>query len=83
MTDSESLERTIARARVQQPVGSPCTDICKLNRETGYCEGCFRTRDEIKAWKTMADADKVCILDGLLARRASSMEGASRLLRQA
>ena len=26
---------------------SPCVSICKLNKLTGFCEGCFRTENEI------------------------------------
>jgi predicted Fe-S protein YdhL (DUF1289 family) len=62
---------TIERARLLQPVGSPCTDVCRLDKITGHCEGCFRSREEIKAWKTMADADKLALFDTLLARKAA------------
>lgn len=65
----DELERAIALARTQQPVGSPCIDVCRLDRQTGCCEGCLRTRDEIKAWKTMADVEKLRVLAGLAARR--------------
>jgi hypothetical protein len=36
-------------------IQSPCIDICKLDGKTGFCLGCLRTRDEIRAWKTMSD----------------------------
>lgn len=62
---------TIERARLLQPVGSPCTDVCRLDKITGHCEGCFRSREEIKAWKTMADTDKLALFDTLLARKAA------------
>jgi predicted Fe-S protein YdhL (DUF1289 family) len=52
-------------------VGSPCTDVCRLDKTTGHCEGCFRSREEIKAWKTMADADKLALFDTLLTRKAA------------
>ncbi|MBL4692636.1 MAG: DUF1289 domain-containing protein, partial [Magnetovibrio sp.] len=32
-------------------IESPCTDVCKINPDTTFCEGCWRTKDEIKAWK--------------------------------
>jgi predicted Fe-S protein YdhL (DUF1289 family) len=65
---STALETSIAQAKTLAPVGSPCTDVCKLDQQTGYCLGCFRTRDEIKAWKTMGDTDKLGVLDVLLVR---------------
>ena len=32
------------------PVPSPCVSLCKMNRDSGLCEGCLRTLDEIIAW---------------------------------
>jgi hypothetical protein len=40
------------------PVPSPCISLCKMNRDTGYCEGCLRTIDEISAWSKADDAYK-------------------------
>jgi predicted Fe-S protein YdhL (DUF1289 family) len=37
------------------PVPSPCVSLCKMNRDTGYCEGCLRTIDEIVAWANASD----------------------------
>jgi uncharacterized protein len=65
------LAFTIERAKQLQPVGSPCTDVCRLDKITGHCEGCYRSREEIKAWKTMPDADKLGLFDTLLARKAA------------
>jgi predicted Fe-S protein YdhL (DUF1289 family) len=67
-TYQSGLDRAIEAARAQQPVGSPCIDICRLNPQTGLCEGCLRSRDEIKAWRTMTDYEKLKVLDGLVAR---------------
>jgi predicted Fe-S protein YdhL (DUF1289 family) len=66
------LAFTIERASQLQPIGSPCTDVCRLDRTTGYCEGCFRSREEIKAWKTLPDADKLGLFPALLARKAAA-----------
>jgi len=66
------LALTIERASQLQPVGSPCTDVCRLDKTTGYCEGCFRTREEIKAWKTLPDADKLSLFPALLDRKAAA-----------
>ena len=42
----------------QTPVPSPCVSLCKMSPDTGYCEGCMRTIDEIVAWGTADDAFK-------------------------
>ena len=65
---SKALRRAIASARMQRPVGSPCIDVCRLNPSNGYCEGCLRNRDEIKAWKSMSDQDRLALLDRLVTR---------------
>jgi predicted Fe-S protein YdhL (DUF1289 family) len=40
------------------PVPSPCISLCKMNQDTGFCEGCLRTIDEIVAWSRADDAYK-------------------------
>ena len=48
---------------------SPCISICKLNKSTGYCDGCFRTEDEIALWPSMTDEDKLNMLNILRQRQ--------------
>jgi uncharacterized protein len=40
-------------------VRSPCTSVCRLNASTGWCEGCYRSIDEIAAWSTMSDPERL------------------------
>ncbi|MBA2673275.1 DUF1289 domain-containing protein [Ramlibacter sp.] len=37
---------------------SPCQSVCRMEPDTGLCEGCLRTLDEITAWSRMDDAGK-------------------------
>ena len=39
----------------QTPVPSPCISLCKMSPDTGLCEGCLRTIDEIIAWSSADD----------------------------
>jgi predicted Fe-S protein YdhL (DUF1289 family) len=32
-------------------VKSPCIDICKFDKKTGWCVGCGRSKDDCKEWK--------------------------------
>ena len=48
---------------------SPCISICKLNKSTGYCDGCFRTEDEIALWSSMSEEDKLNMLNILRQRQ--------------
>jgi predicted Fe-S protein YdhL (DUF1289 family) len=42
----------------QTPVPSPCVSLCKMSQDTGFCEGCMRTIDEIIAWSTASNQFK-------------------------
>ncbi|SAK47389.1 DUF1289 domain-containing protein [Caballeronia ptereochthonis] len=68
------LAFTIERARTQEPVGSPCTNVCKLDPDSGLCQGCYRSREEIRTFRSMDDAAKHDLFDELLARRAASAQ---------
>lgn len=39
-------------------VPSPCISICRMSPQTGWCEGCFRTIDEIAQWSTATEEVK-------------------------
>ena len=51
-------------------VASPCINVCHMNATTGWCEGCFRTLDEIAAWSTASDDEKRQASQAIAARRA-------------
>jgi uncharacterized protein len=50
-------------------VPSPCIDVCRMSAQTGWCEGCARTLDEIGAWAAMTDVQKMAVWHVLPARR--------------
>jgi predicted Fe-S protein YdhL (DUF1289 family) len=39
-------------------VPSPCVNVCRMDPQSGLCEGCLRTLDEIAGWSKMPDAEK-------------------------
>jgi len=47
---------------------SPCTGICRIERQTGWCLGCRRTLKEIADWAMLPARAKAAILDELEAR---------------
>jgi acyl dehydratase len=53
-------------------VPSPCVDVCRMNAETGFCDGCFRTIDEIAGWSAY-DSETRC---AVLLRAQSRKQGA-------
>ena len=42
---------------------SPCISVCRISRETGFCEGCFRTRDEIGKWRDLSFQQQKNLMD--------------------
>lgn len=53
---------------MSQPVQSPCVGICAIDRY-GYCEGCFRTLEEIGNWLTYSPAQREHLMDEILPQR--------------
>ena len=56
-------------------VPSPCLSICKLDSATEFCEGCFRTLDEIAAWSRLDDESKRAVWH-LIAQRLEQKKAA-------
>jgi predicted Fe-S protein YdhL (DUF1289 family) len=43
-------------------VSTPCVRVCILDPETGLCEGCGRTRDEIARWFRLSEDERLQIM---------------------
>jgi len=50
-------------------VPSPCTDVCRIDAQSGWCEGCLRTLDEIAAWGSLDDDARRAVWQRLPLRR--------------
>jgi predicted Fe-S protein YdhL (DUF1289 family) len=57
-------------------IESPCINICRIAADRGYCEGCFRSLDEIAAWRGADDTGKRAILLAAAQRRAAAERSA-------
>lgn len=57
----------------QQEIQSPCIGVCSMNDTTGYCHGCYRTIDEIKAWWDMSQDDQQNLLTALDERQVQTV----------
>lgn len=53
------------------PIASPCTLVCTLDRAGETCLGCGRTREEIARWTAFSDAERAAIMAELPARTAT------------
>lgn len=59
----------LRRAIVAAPVASPCTGVCQIDAQLGWCEGCRRTLGEIASWSTLDEAARQRICDALPLRQ--------------
>jgi prolyl-tRNA editing enzyme YbaK/EbsC (Cys-tRNA(Pro) deacylase)/predicted Fe-S protein YdhL (DUF1289 family) len=50
----QAIDLVTERSRTVEAAGdmvpSPCISVCRINADSGMCEGCFRTLGEISAW---------------------------------
>jgi uncharacterized protein len=65
---------TPLREPITMSIASPCINICRMSPDTGWCEGCQRTIDEIRVWSTAADDKRLAILDAVAERRTFLLE---------
>lgn len=56
-------------------VRSPCIKICQMDPETGLCEGCFRTLDEIGRWTMYTEEQRKEVRIQIEARKISLKNG--------
>ena len=50
---------------------SPCQSVCRMEPDTGWCQGCLRTLDEITAWSRMGDDGKRAVWRDIVQRLAT------------
>ena len=60
-------------------VASPCIDVCRMDAQSGLCEGCLRTVAEIAGWAAATDEAKLHILAAIAQRRARLDSGPESL----
>ncbi|MCC8991154.1 MAG: DUF1289 domain-containing protein [Streptococcus sp.] len=56
---------------------SPCIGVCVINPQTQWCDGCFRTLDEIAGWLNYSPVKKREVLAELDKRISLSMDSAN------
>lgn len=50
------------------PVPSPCIGVCRINAATGWCEGCWRSLDEIGAWRALDEQARLALWQAIASR---------------
>jgi predicted Fe-S protein YdhL (DUF1289 family) len=57
-----------------QAMVSPCIGICAMNEQTGQCEGCYRSLEEIRAWWDMTDDERKRVMEQLEQRQSTALD---------
>ena len=73
---ADKAPRATPAAQQTAGVPSPCIDICRMNPDTQWCDGCLRTLDEIRDWSSFDDDAKRAVWALIDARHASLMDNA-------
>jgi uncharacterized protein len=48
-----------------EDIVSPCIGVCAINDSNGFCQGCYRTVEEIREWWNMTDEDREKVMGAL------------------
>ena len=46
-------------------ISTPCIRVCLIDPESGLCEGCGRTREEVARWGSLTEEERLHIMAGL------------------
>ena len=48
-----------------EDIVSPCIGVCAINDSNGFCQGCYRTVEEIREWWNMSDQEREKVMGTL------------------
>ena len=79
--DRYAIKNIAARARFiwasglngTEDVPSPCISVCRVDADSGWCEGCLRTLGEIAAWSQLGNDAKRGVWQIIEQRAATSL----------
>jgi len=52
------------------PIADPCINICRMDLDGKFCQGCRRTLLEIGSWTRMTEQQKADVAASILQRKA-------------
>lgn len=58
----------------EQEIQSPCIGVCSIDDMTGYCQGCYRTLEEIRQWWDMDNSAKAAVVKTAEERESAAFE---------
>jgi predicted Fe-S protein YdhL (DUF1289 family) len=61
----------VEQEQYSNSTSSPCVKICRI--EDNLCVGCFRTLQEIAAWKSMTSFEKIEVMELVNDRKSNKL----------
>ncbi len=58
----------------EQEIQSPCIGVCSINDVTGFCQGCYRTLEEIQQWWDLDNTAKAAVVKTAAEREAAAFD---------
>lgn len=58
----------------EKEVASPCIGVCTIDDMTGFCQGCFRTIEEIQGWWDLDNASKAAVVQTASERESAAFD---------
>ena len=55
-------------------VQSPCIGVCSMDDSTGFCQGCYRTIEEIQGWWDFSFEKKSDVINKTLVRQEAAFD---------
>jgi predicted Fe-S protein YdhL (DUF1289 family) len=52
-----------------RPAPSPCINVCHMDPQSGLCEGCLRSLDEIAQWGAANEEQRRAVWRAILRRK--------------
>ena len=69
MNPAQRLQQTWQRVQsLDVGIPSPCVSVCTMDAQSGLCDGCLRSLQEIADWSVLPDAQKKALWPVLVAR---------------
>ncbi|MDP8568554.1 DUF1289 domain-containing protein [Methylophilus aquaticus] len=58
----------------EEEVQSPCIGVCTIDEANGFCQGCFRTLEEIQGWWDFDNVKKAEVVNMATQRETAAFD---------
>lgn len=58
----------------EKDIESPCIGVCTMDEASGFCQGCFRTLEEIQGWWDLDNTSKAAVVKAAAERESAAFD---------